>query len=93
MFLESLEHRESSLAAFFWNLARGSLPDEVTGAYTSYLEENALPRMAPGPVDFEPRGEYTLRVPSGNKLVPDDIHFDAVPRAPPSAMYTHNYAR
>ncbi|KAI0653714.1 hypothetical protein C8Q70DRAFT_937470 [Cubamyces menziesii] len=59
VFLKLLEHRESSLAAFFWNFARGSLPNEVTGAYTSYLEENALPRMAPGPVDFEPHAMCT----------------------------------
>lgn len=78
-FVESLGHRESSLAAFFWNLACGSLPDEVTGAYTSYLEENALTRMALGPVDFEPRGEYTLHLPSDDPLVPPNIHFNAVP--------------
>ncbi|KAI0665791.1 hypothetical protein C8Q78DRAFT_982605 [Trametes maxima] len=92
-FSNSLEHRESSSAAFFWNMARGSLPDEVIHAYTNYLQEHALPRMAPGKDDFAPRGEYTIRVPSDDPLVPEEISFEAVPRAPPSAMYTFNYAR
>lgn len=92
-FIESLEHRESSLAAFFWNIACGSLPDEVINAYTGRLQEQALPRMAPGTDDFAPDGEYTIRIPSDNPLVPSELRFAAAARAPPSALYTHNYAR
>ena len=92
-FIETAAHREASVCAFFWNLARGSLPDEVIQAYTDYIRDNCLPGMKKDDGFFSNVGSYTLDVPSDDPHIPPWLNFNGVDLAPPSASFSWNYAR
>ncbi|KAI0745164.1 hypothetical protein C8Q76DRAFT_605551, partial [Earliella scabrosa] len=95
-FIADLQSHESSICAFFWNMALSSLPMQVLQPYQTYLEKHFLPRMAPIGTPYSTHGIYTVPIAprdNDNPHVPLSYNFDAVPLAPPSATFTVNYAR
>ncbi len=108
-FIAGMQHRESSICAFFWNMARNTLPCPIIAAYQGYMREHFLPTMAPIPTPlastagdgthphYGSHGTYTVYLApdstSPTAPYPPSFEFDAVPLAPPSAVFTVNYAR
>ena len=92
--------QESSIAAFFWNMAKGSLRKEVVDSYENYMRRSLVPPMGTNlPAgDFRKVGDYAITDlqaadPSGKFAFPQEFSFKAVDRAPPCAIFTVNYAR
>ena len=93
-FVQNLRDRESSICAFFWNMAKSKLPHEVIKAYEDYLQTNLLPRMGGEAGSYTKAGLYHLHDHSATgQVYPSVFEFDAAELAPPSAMFSINYAR
>ncbi|KAI0692432.1 hypothetical protein C8T65DRAFT_586636 [Cerioporus squamosus] len=93
-FIQNLRFRESSICAFFWNMAKSKLPSEVLGAYEDYLHKNFMPRMGGDAGSYMKSGNYHLHdCDVGGAEYPGVFEFKAAELAPPSAMFSVNYAR
>ena len=94
-FVRSVRYQESSICAFMWNMAKGTLPEEVLQSYEDFLADNSMARMGGSSRDFQKMGEYTIE----DRSIPPDapypstFTFEAVERSPPSAVFSVNYAR
>ncbi|RPD52085.1 hypothetical protein L227DRAFT_515366 [Lentinus tigrinus ALCF2SS1-6] len=93
-FIQNLRFRESSICAFFWNMAKGKLPSEVLRAYEDYLHKNFMPRMGGGTGSYVKLGNYHLHDCAAEGAgYPGVFEFEAAELAPPSAMFSINYSR
>ncbi|TBU51964.1 hypothetical protein BD310DRAFT_833189 [Dichomitus squalens] len=94
-FVRSMRYQESSICAFLWNMAKGTLPAEVIKSYDDFLHSHHMARMGCGDGDFRKVGEYMVKDSSvpPDAPYPSTFTFQAVERSPPSALFSVNYAR
>lgn len=91
-----MHYRCSSSFAFFWNLCKSVVPDEIIDDFTSYLSEIGIGRMdADGamPCNANGKGSYSITLQDDFGEDVDIFNFSDVELAPPTGVSSENYAR
>ena len=78
-----------------WNMAKGTLPEEMLQSYKDFLANNSMAQMGGSSRDFLKMGEYTIEDQSipPDAPYPSTFTFKAIEHSPPLAVFSVNYAR
>ena len=87
--IEEKNVNASSVCAFFWNLMRCRLPDEVLHDFDSFIKAANLCRMDAKSVMAKDGGSGVYTVFVGEKA----FEFHEAELAPPAGLFAENYSR